>query len=1164
MSGMEVCGLILGIFPIAISALERHYNRAKEAGYGYRIRVDYQDTSSEQLAASIRYGQLRFVRTLKDLLVPLVDDAQLHYLLTEPAGDGWKSHALAQAVRDRLQESYNVYLETIAKYLETLQRLVKELVEEGDIQERISKNQQEPQQSDATPVTGRSLVLRNSVMNQMRRAKFSLGKGKRRALSEEIQTYNNRLEKLCATSDAISTRPIRKSRIRPNDVALCKFWRYADNLYRVLFQAFDCRCSYQHSARLQLQLRRGISTRDFRVDLSIESVNTATHEWSPHSITVKMERKPPRSSVPISVPGRKAVSFVDLGTLVPSASREVNSPKVEFQASHSKPSKAKVPLIPAGQREAGSNLAHFQARPIANLCEELQSYSDESKLLGYLPQNIDGDEDDIRYCIYLNSSTTPPFKAAEKTLSDILSRNISPPLSRRQRYYLALTITSSFIQLKDTPWFPGAPTKVWDKHSILFPTDAKDTNVLLLDRPFITCHFAPPPTPKTSFGTQDIVEINSLGILLLELRFNQTIESYPMRQQVPSLDKGKNARESAAFDLVTALTWQKSVDDEAGADYAAAVEWCLTGCQAILISTDGSQRDAPGGWRRDMLEQVLLPLERCFQFLGPAAVTGDVSTSIDEMRELRHTFPSIYDRASSDIYGSTRGNRTLASGSTRDSMDEYGSVPRSENITCTSLDEDADLCGKGGTPGITSSDATPQAREISSGATGLQNVALLQHEAMLRLQGHDSDKSGEQSRTHEWLGGVTFSAIIGTADEDDDIPENLSVEYEQKTVQQPDNLQSTPKHRREGNFNDEPQHKGAPNVAHLAISEGLGTQSIGLLQSAGLSERHHAPIPTEAHLVQVPEDLLTDMQLDTVHQSAQCWTCTPPDTLSTEIVPLSINSVPVVIPVESHYPPRAPLVPPPDPHPRFIDPAVAVSDATIAQIFAVYEEAIGFYLLINGHLQIIIPDDFDYEYALSHRPREFGGLNVSYIPQFVTQTVDTTSRASSDLQPTTQVMGTTRTPETTTSPSGLTLGLRPASLAHASSTGTGGLALGSIFRAIVQGTDTVDQFRGRFGVMTALNDRHYVTVSTHVLTAALLRAKSPSFPGDSWIKEVKIQIQSTNESRELGPVATTFDPKAQEYPMGFDHDKMAHPRTGHPINGPPIFEAIATTTLPYK
>jgi len=44
----------------------------------------------------------------------------------------------------------------------------------------------------------------------------------------------------------------------------------------------------------------------------------------------------------------------------------------------------------------------------------------------------------------------------------------------------------------------------------------------------------------------------------------------------------------AALDLIAALEWLKDVNDEAGADYTKAVEWCLAGCSFRVMDRGGN------------------------------------------------------------------------------------------------------------------------------------------------------------------------------------------------------------------------------------------------------------------------------------------------------------------------------------------------------------------------------------------------------------------------------------------------------------------------------------------------------------------------------------------------------------------------------------------------
>lgn len=262
----------------------------------------------------------------------------------------------------------------------------------------------------------------------------------------------------------------------------------------------------------------------------------------------------------------------------------------------------------------------------------------------------------------------------------------------------------------------------------------------------------------------------------------------------------------------------------------------------------------------------------------------------------------------------------------------------------------------------------------------------------------------------------------------------------------------------------------------------------------------------DTNMESINEDLLLDMKLEEVHQFGKCWTCSPIDSVSTDKVPIVISDVPVVIPVESRYPLRAPVTPPPDPHPKFIDPTRQIPDNVISDIFKVYEDALGFYLLINGQLQIIIPDDFDYQYALSHRPREFGGLEVTYIMESMTPTAGITGQASVEVP---QTLNNVSMPTESAPGASSTAGQSSASHIDAMLK----LTIGSAIQASVKGTKLKDRYEGRIGLMTRMGDRTFVTIPTHVVTSALTAARSASFPGGSWINDV--QIVSSNGNKEV-------------------------------------------------
>lgn len=104
-------------------------------------------------------------------------------------------------------------------------------------------------------------------------------------------------------------------------------------------------------------------------------------------------------------------------------------------------------------------------------------------------------------------------------------------------------------------------------------------------------------------------------------------------------------------------------------------------------------------------------------------------------------------------------------------------------------------------------------------------------------------------------------------------------------------------------------------------------------------------------------------------------------------IPLRIAGAPVIIPVPWRYPlmSTVSVTPPGDPH-ETISSAAPVTRTLVEDVFGVFDFARGFYLLLNGLLQLVVDDEFDVEWALAHKPSRFGGLKVEYVHMELTPT----------------------------------------------------------------------------------------------------------------------------------------------------------------------------------
>lgn len=247
-----------------------------------------------------------------------------------------------------------------------------------------------------------------------------------------------------------------------------------------------------------------------------------------------------------------------------------------------------------GFEQAATPISTPAPGPITSLCLSLDQ-SDET-CCGYLQ------EEDYLYYVYKNPSS--PISSPEFiTLDQLLRKQRLPMPKRRQRFALAYILSSSFLQLLESPWLPAS----WQKSDIVFYQDSKQPGQYALDRPHLNRGLAPReasgPMTERDRRMQLSSSLEMLGIVLLELCFGKLLEEQPCRTNYSSFGSGPIER---VFDVAAAKEWHGEVEEDAGYQYAVAVGWCLGG----ILSTPSDK------WREEMLHKVVHPLELCHgQFL---------------------------------------------------------------------------------------------------------------------------------------------------------------------------------------------------------------------------------------------------------------------------------------------------------------------------------------------------------------------------------------------------------------------------------------------------------------------------------------------------------------------------------------------------------------------
>ena len=123
MSGIEVAGLVLGAFPVLLSALEKNQEAYQVFGDWWKIRKRY-----ESCLKWVQAEYDLFELNLRNLLDPvLADTAMLDELLADPYGKQWHSESLADDLRKFLPTNFSNCISMMQEFHEHMIALGREL-----------------------------------------------------------------------------------------------------------------------------------------------------------------------------------------------------------------------------------------------------------------------------------------------------------------------------------------------------------------------------------------------------------------------------------------------------------------------------------------------------------------------------------------------------------------------------------------------------------------------------------------------------------------------------------------------------------------------------------------------------------------------------------------------------------------------------------------------------------------------------------------------------------------------------------------------------------------------------------------------------------------------------------------------------------------------------
>ena len=125
LTGIEIAGAILAIFPLAISGLE-HYEHGFQA---IKEWIRFRGEFATFLNALVRQ-KIFFRQNIEELLSPIISsEYEMSLLLDSPGGSAWADKELNERLRRRLpgKYEYECYTTTVSYILEILEKLKSKL-----------------------------------------------------------------------------------------------------------------------------------------------------------------------------------------------------------------------------------------------------------------------------------------------------------------------------------------------------------------------------------------------------------------------------------------------------------------------------------------------------------------------------------------------------------------------------------------------------------------------------------------------------------------------------------------------------------------------------------------------------------------------------------------------------------------------------------------------------------------------------------------------------------------------------------------------------------------------------------------------------------------------------------------------------------------------------
>lgn len=456
---------------------------------------------------------------------------------------------------------------------------------------------------------------------EMKRIMYTLNKKRRETLMCQLEKHNSEIQTLLGNSEKLE--PMRRKRKSPITGYFHQIRSEAQSLHAALARAWRCEDSSAHSTKLLLEKRVKSNVKgEPEIDDTIATKFNLffCHGQQPlASPSTLVSRPSDWSAVEI-----KMVGPVEGLSRRRSRSTDIESRPSLLDASSQRTSD--ITLQGSNASGAGGRKVTFleddakfttlsvgdDAPQIMDLCSALQKRLTSQIALGYLK-----DSQERLHSVSLVEKPQLSFSEMRRVLSlDEILGSIGGgkgTLPRKKRLEIAVILANSMLQLHTGPWLCDR----WGKRDIYF-LQSHD-GFIHTDYPFLVSNFTSDLKVSGTESDQTRLErssgscnssLLSLGILILELWFNQTIESQTFRSKF----QGPDGNDNEYTDFNTAQKWQEQAMEEAGLDLHNSTRRCIY-CAFGAVSQDLEDEEL----RRAVYSEVVQPLEKLLHRFDGAA-----------------------------------------------------------------------------------------------------------------------------------------------------------------------------------------------------------------------------------------------------------------------------------------------------------------------------------------------------------------------------------------------------------------------------------------------------------------------------------------------------------------------------------------------------------------